>query len=128
MPVTYEIDRERGLIRTRCTGAVSFDEVMEHFRVLEREPGLPRRLDVLLDLSGIATVPDSDQIVHVAKQLEKLLEKVRWRHCAIVATRDLVFGISRVFEVRAENAFTATQVFREMAAAETWLASFREPK
>src|SRR5262245_33471566 len=122
MPVHHAIDRERSLIRTVCTGAVNLDEVSEHFRSLEREPDLPDPLHVLLDLSDVESVPDARQIQLVAAEIGRLLGKIHWGACAIVATRDLVFGVSRVFEVRTEDSFAATQVFRDAAAAEKWLA------
>ncbi|HEY8156458.1 MAG TPA: hypothetical protein VII72_20170 [Myxococcota bacterium] len=125
MPIQHEIDRERCLIRTACSGAVSLDEVLQHFRALEAERNLPDPLDVLLDLSAIETVPESDQILRIAAEIGRLLGKVRWGLCAIVATRDLVFGVSRVLEARSEEFFAASQVFRDPAAAEDWLVSER---
>ena len=125
MPIQHEIDRRRRLIRTTCTGAVSLDEVSQHFRALEAEGKLPDPLDVLLDLSAIGSVPESEQIQLIAAEIRRLLAKIHWGVCAIVATRDLVFGVSRILEVRAEESFAATQVFREPAAAEAWLASER---
>jgi len=122
MPIHHEIDRKRSLIRTTCTGAVNLEEVSQHFRALESERDLPDPLDVLLDLSAISSVPEADQIQLIAAEIRRLLGKIHWGVCAIVATRDLVFGVSRVLEVRAEDAFSATQVFREPAAAEAWLA------
>jgi len=125
MPIHHEIDRKRSLIRTTCTGAVNLEEVSQHFRALESERDLPDPLDVLLDLSAISSVPEADQIQLIAAEIRRLLGKIHWGVCAIVATRDLVFGVSRVLEVRAEDSFAATQVFRELAAAEAWLASER---
>lgn len=125
MPIHHDIDRGRSLIRTTCTGAVDLDEVSQHFRTLEAESDLPNPLDVLLDLSEVTTVPDAKQIQLIAAEIGRLHGKVRWGVCAIVATRDLVFGVGRVLEVRTEDSFASTQVFREAAAAELWLASER---
>jgi hypothetical protein len=125
MPIHHEIDPRLGLIRTVCAGAVTFDEVSQHFHALETQSDLPRHLDVLLDLSAIASVPDAQQLQLIAAEIGRLRHKLAWGCCAIVATRDLVFGVSRVLEVRAEDSFAATQVFRERAAAEAWLASER---
>jgi hypothetical protein len=36
--------------------------------------------------------------------------------------------VSRILEVRAEESFISTQVFRELAAAEAWLGSERESR
>ena len=125
MPIHHDIDRKRSLIRTVCTGAVDLDEVSQHFRALEAERGLPKPLDVLLDLSAITSVPDAKQIQLIAAEIARLLGNIQWGICAIVATRDLVFGVSRVLEVRAEDSFAASQVFRDAAAADAWLAAER---
>lgn len=125
MPIHHEIDRERSLIRTTCSGPVTLAEVLQHFRSLEDERHLPDPLDVLLDLSTVTSPPDGAQIQRVAAEIRRLLGKISWGSCAIVAPSDLVFGVSRILEVRAEESFTATQVFRELAAAEAWLASER---
>jgi len=125
MPIHHAIDRERSRIRTTCTGLVGLDEVFQHFRMLEDERQLPQPLDVLLDLSGISSVPDAAQIQSVAGVIWRMLDKVSWGNCAIVATSDLVYGVSRILEVRSEESFLATQVFREIDAAEGWLDSER---
>ena len=127
MPVTYEIDREFALIRTRCTGDVTFAEVVSHFRELENHASLPARLDVLLDLTEMQSIPDSDQLTSVAREVEILRQKVDWGSCAIVANRDILFGISRMFHAFAEAHFANLNVFRELAEAELWLASTRSP-
>ena len=57
MPVIYQIDRANGIIRTRCVGPVTIDEVIDHFRQLERDADCPERLDVLLDISEETSVP-----------------------------------------------------------------------
>ena len=38
MPVSYRIDQDNGMIRTRCVGNVTFEEVVDHFRDLEEDP------------------------------------------------------------------------------------------
>jgi hypothetical protein len=123
VPITYQIDRDGRRLRTRCFGEVAFGEVIEHFRELAGGSALPAGSDVLLDLSGLTSAPDPQQILEVAAEADRSLAPLRLGRCAIVATRDLVFGISRVFEVRTEEVFTATRVFRSLADAEAWLAS-----
>jgi len=45
--------------------------------------------------------------------------------CAVVATRDIVYGIARMFEVYAGRYFQEVMVFREVDTAESWLAEQR---
>ena len=125
MPVTYQIDREFALIRTRCTGGVTFAEVVNHFRELEHDATLPGRLDVLLDLTEMQSVPESDQLTSVAREVEILRLKVEWGSCVIVAGSDLLFGMSRVFHALAEPHFSNSNVVRSLEEAERWLASLR---
>ena len=125
LPVTYVCDREAGLIRTRCTGNVLFEDVIGHFRELESDPSLPARLDVLLDLSEMQSLPDRTKLRMVAGEISGLKKKVEWGAWAIVVSGDALYGMIRVFEVFSEENFERSAVFRKLDEAEQWLASVR---
>lgn len=127
MPVTYQINRETAFIETRCTGEVTLDEVLDHFRQIEAEPALARRLDVVLDLDKTTSLPESAQLMEVTRAVERLREKVEWGACAIVASRDALYGMSRIFEVFAEKQFNRISVFRDRKEANRWIAANRSP-
>jgi hypothetical protein len=123
MPVTYTINRKEKLIRTQCVGNVTVHEVIDHFRTLERDPDCPDSLDVFLDLSEITSLPFTGEITSVAVEISRIKKKVRFNICAVVATREALFGMLRMFSVVAGPYFTAIRVFRAAAQAEEWLAS-----
>jgi hypothetical protein len=125
MPVTYAFDQESCLIHTRCTGQVTFQEVMAHFRQLESDSARPPRLHVLLDLSQQQTEPTREQLWSVVAEVERLRDKVRWGACAIVASRDVLFGVGRMFQAFTGAYFSDSNVFRDLEQAEHWLASIR---
>lgn len=127
MPVTYKIYPEKKLIRTTCTGDVNPKDVADHFRELERDPNRPDRLNVLLDLSEVTSLPEAPNLRVVSHQIKEITRNVRFEACAIVACDDVLFGMMRMFEVFAREYFVATHVFRVMAEAEAWLES-RESK
>jgi len=127
MAVTYQLDRERGLIETLCTGEVTLDEVLHHFQELEADASLPERLDVLLDLGPMTSLPESEQLREVTRAVDRLKTRVAWGTCAIVARRDALFGMSRMFQILAEGLFARSRVFREREAAEDWLACSGSP-
>ena len=121
MPVTYRIESVAQFIHTRCTGAVVLDEVRQHFVTLSQDPACPSRLDVLLDLSEMTTVPESGQLRIVAADIARIRSQVRFGSCAIVAPAEAIFGMSRMFEIFTEKYFAATHVFRSEAEATRWL-------
>jgi hypothetical protein len=125
MPVIYTIDAREKVIRTQCVGNVTPEEVIDHFRSVERDPDSADHLDVLLDLSDLTSLPESKQFPAVVAEINRIRKRIRFDVCAIVATTDVVFGMLRIFEVMAEEYFRAIRVFRVASDAEAWLMSER---
>jgi hypothetical protein len=91
--------------------------VIEHFRELYRDPVCSGHLDVLLDVSQADTLPEPGQLGPINAELGAIRDKVRFGLCAIVATRDAMFGMMRMFEVLARP--------RASSDPEAWLVSQR---
>jgi hypothetical protein len=100
--------------------------VIHHFRTLKDDPACSGRLDVLLDVSDADSLPAATQLGAVATELAVVRAKVQFGSCAVVATRDAMFGMMRMFEVLAARYFEAIHVFRSSAEAEAWLLARRE--
>src|SRR5262245_30262204 len=98
MPVTYVIDSSRKLIRTKCFGDATLPDVTDHFRQLVCDPECPEYLDVLLDLSEETSLPSTSELVAVAYEIKRVRQKVRFGMCAVVAHRDALYGMLRIFE------------------------------
>jgi hypothetical protein len=123
VPVTYQIDAARKLIHTTCNRPLTFTEVIEHFRTLKEDPACTGPLDVLLDVSDADTLPESRQLGPVSAELSAVRAKAEFGLCAIIATRDAMFGMMRVFAVVAGPYFRAIRVFRGADEAQAWLVS-----
>src|SRR6266404_78653 len=121
MPVTYRIDGTKGIIYTKCVGSVTFAEVLDHFGVLARDPDCPDRLDVLLDLSETSSIPETHQLRAVSDRIGTIHQRVSFDACAIIASREVLYGMSRMFEAFAEKWFHDIHVCRTLDEAETWL-------
>jgi hypothetical protein len=127
MPVVYQIDGERRLIRTTCSGELTLPEVLEHFRTLQNDPNCPDHLDVFLDVRDVKTVPLPGQLSAVVSEIRRVRPRVRFGACAIVADRDVLYGMMRVFEAQADELFAVTRTFRTAQEAEAWLVAQRLP-
>jgi hypothetical protein len=125
MPISYQIDPASGLVRMRVVDAVSLAETIDALRALGADPAAPARLDLLVDLRHTPGLPDSGQLRSIASELGRMAPKLHWGACALVASSDSVYGVSRMFAVYAESAFERVQVFRTLDEAEAWLASAR---
>ena len=123
MSVTYKIDVDKRTVRTKCVGLVTLQEVIGHFRTLEQDAKCPDLLDVLLDLSEVDSLPETPQISTVINEMKRVRGRVRFGACAIVASREALVGMMRVFEALAEECFRVSCTFRAANEAEAWLAS-----
>ena len=123
MPVTYKIDAATGTVRTKCVGHVTLQEVIDHFRALEQDPACPEHLNVFLDLSETSSLPESPQVSTVVGEVRRIQGRVRFDACAILAHRDALFGMMRMFEAMAEQYFRVMRTFRVATDAEAWLIS-----
>ena len=121
MSVTYKIDAGKRTVRTRCIGAVTLQEVIDHFRTLERDSDCPGLLDVFLDLREMNSLPETREISPVISEMTRIRGRLRFGACAILASRDALIGMMRIFEVMAEECFRVTCTFRDANEAEAWL-------
>jgi len=123
MPVTYQIDKIKGAIYTKCAGNVTLPEVVDHFKELVRDPDCPARLDVLLDLSETTSIPEALQLRAVSDQIGIIRERVAFGDCAIVTRSEVLYGMLRIFEIFAGKWFRGIRVCRAREDAQTWLDS-----
>lgn len=126
MPVVYEIDAPNGLIRTRCVGDVTLEDVLEHFKTLAQDPECPEHLDVLLDLCQQTSLPRSYELKEVTWAIRKIQGRVQFGACAVVVCTNALYGMLRVFQVFTEGVFGKVEVFRSAEAANAWLAEVRK--
>ena len=118
MPASYEIDPQRRLITSRLWGAVTDTEVYDHNRQLRSDPAFNPTFQQLTDLSGVTEIAVTTSMINDTS-LDQFFEPGVRR--AIVATDDGVFGMARMFALRAESLGQTIQVFRDADKARDWL-------
>jgi hypothetical protein len=121
--MTYRIDTANAMIRTENIGDVTMGEVSSFFQELARDPDCPDHVNVLFDLTKQTWVPRSDDLRMATCKVSNIRGRVQFEACALVACTDVLFGMSRMFQVFAEDVFREVEVFRSVADAEAWLAN-----
>jgi hypothetical protein len=119
MPISYVIDANRALVTTRWWGSVTDREVLDHNQKLRTDSGFNPGYRELVDTTGVTDLRITTRLINETA-LDQFFEPGIRR--AIVASSDAVFGMARMFALRAESVGQTIEVFRQTAPAHEWLA------
>jgi hypothetical protein len=118
MSITYSIDQERHLVRSRGWGVISTEDLNDWIGSLLADRLFRADFRSLIDLSLVTDI--TVDAVALARAASTPLFDPGVRR-AIVATSDSVFGVARMFASYAERIGQVLMVFRELWLAEEWL-------
>lgn len=119
MTVSYRVNN--GVVEMVLEGENSPDAVIQCFNEAIDDPATPQTFGLFLDVrksTSLATRPTAD-IIRVAEHLGP--HKDRVQRCAVLATEQVHFGLSRLGAVYSETAGVMTSVFRDRDEALKWL-------
>lgn len=121
--ITYRIKSELNTVFTVYEGQVGIEDLIQQTQLVQADPKFKRNMNSLVDLTR--AIPESDidlEKVNQYKEFIESMQKIRgtckW---AIVAPDDLVFGLSRMFEMLTGNLDIQAKVFRSDREAREWL-------
>jgi hypothetical protein len=120
MPVTYTL--EDGILTLVPSGTYATQEVVQAFTSAMKDPACPHEVGFLFDVTeseSLASRPAGD-IRMVAELLGTYGPRVRSR-VAVVAAKDVHFGLSQMGAVYSRGVGIDARVFRTRAEAVEWL-------
>jgi hypothetical protein len=126
MSIAYCFQPQERAVFIRITGRMPTRVVTAAMRTIEADPAIPQGPRVLVDLSRselARTQEEADRIVQTYSELGKL-EGAR---VALVAGREVVYGVTRMISMIADYAGFDVQAFRSLEAAAAWLELSRLP-
>ena len=121
MSATYRLNDD--VVEMTLNGTTGIEEVIETFHKALDDSNTPEEFVLLVDVresSSLATRPTSE-IIKVAEYLGPFQDRVK--RCAVLATENIHFGLSRLGAVYSETAGVMTSVFRDKEEAISWLHS-----
>ena len=123
MEITTQINEEENLRIHRVEGPIDVDRLTEMLSALYQSPGYDPNMNALWDLRAADfTAVTSEQISSVTGLVEKFWGKEGEGKAALIVTRDLDFGLSRMYEMLLSGASPdRVMVFRDYDEAEKWL-------
>lgn len=116
------IDKDKKLAIITASGRVNVLELKEIFTEIIGHEDWQAGFNMLCDYSRIedfdVTSQDIDEITEWQNSIDSLIGNGR---CAVVAAKDSVFGMSRMWEILSSERAQQICVFRRMADAHSWL-------
>ncbi len=124
MPITYEVDRGTSLVRSRATGVVTLEELRQHVERLANEPALRGPLREIWDGRDVERFTlTAAEIRGLVEHTHLLRRRIGELCVAIVSNDDVIYGLGRLAQVAAEFLPVELRPFRDIDAAERWMAS-----
>lgn len=123
MPVEVTVDAATGVITVVARGEITLEDLRASFLDTLAHPDFQPGMDVLLDLTegGAGGLRPADLREHLnAIDRHRAQRGVNYR-VAVVAPRDVDFGVFRMYGSLADEQAFAVMVFRTRAEAEAWL-------
>ena len=122
MPVLHAW--EGPLLRMSLVGTYEPEDIIRQFEAALTEAPPSEKIALLVDTtrSEVLGTRSPGQIRFVAQALASYSERIGGR-CAIVATEDIHFGLSRMGSVYSESVGVETEVFRTEEEALVWLGA-----
>ena len=118
MPASYSIDREQQAIFSRASGTLTDEELRDHQRRVLADPDFDPRLRQLWDLRQVSAAEVSTATL---RDLAAATSYAPDTKRAVVAPRDVIYGLARMFQTLHEHAGEDFRVFRSVEEARDWL-------
>jgi hypothetical protein len=124
MPLTYSIELNESLILAIAGGTVTNQDLSGYVSSLAKDARVKPGMKELIDLRGaVEAEVTSNGLLSLATFSLSQKERFRGIKCAVVADRDLAFGLARMYEAYSEGEGIPVdrKVFREFDDACKWL-------
>ncbi len=120
--ITHEFDRDRLVVRALLRGEVSDAEAVGWFEALVGELQGLRAVRGLVDTRPLeelsVTRAGINRLITLADENDDIFAVSRW---AVVADRDAVYGMARVYELLRDRASYEVRVFRSLEDGTAWV-------
>jgi hypothetical protein len=122
MAITYTISREERRINAFATGITRVDDLRALIKSLLADPGFVPGMRGLYDARYAEPDITILELAEIAGQAKKLLDRGLGR-IALVAESETTYRVAKTFSILARAIGIDVDVFRELAAAQAWLAA-----
>jgi hypothetical protein len=121
---SIKIDKDWRMAQVKAWGKVNSHELKDIFIETVEHPDWDAGFSMLCDYNEILNFDvTSNDIYNIIEWQESIDAMIGDGRCAVVADRDLVYGMTRMWQILSSNRSQQVCVFRQMNNAITWLGS-----
>ena len=118
MPIDYRVIRPPGVVYAVFSGVISAEDIRDYRRRLRADPHFSPDMDTLADLEGVSAFEP------MGREMSRIVEDdpfgPRSRHAAVAPAPE-VYGMLRMYEIKADWAESRSRVFQGLPEAKAWL-------
>ena len=118
MTTSYRIDKSLGMIFSSASGVLTDDDLRGHQRAVLADPDFDPHFSQIWDFQGVEDVEVSSETLRLLAESKSYSAESKR---AVVAPRDVLYGMARMFQMLHEEAPEAFRVFRTSDEARAWL-------
>ena len=127
MGISVEYEANTGILVIKAEGEVGFEDFIGVIGQLERVPEVQEGTLTLWDVRGVtapmtASISDMRGAVDVNPDYQRLRGRGR---SAVLVSRDIDFGMSRMFQSYQDGGDVESGVFRDETEARGWLLEWK---
>ena len=122
MPLRIRVDVDAGFLRAEGSGLLSLRDLQEALAAIVEHPDFAPGMPQLCDLSDVENVDVTyGDLKAVVEWAMGRAERFGRSKVAVVASEPVVFGVTRMYSVLAQELPTEIRVFRTREDAMRWL-------
>ena len=122
MALEYDIIENKRLVIAKGSGTLSRHEIVNHFDTLSKDPRYKAPMKKLVDFRNVdrftLSMDDEKKLSAHKSSYEGIFRNER---CAIVSSKDIIYGMSRVHEALMFESKIDINVFRDIHEAIKWI-------
>ena len=127
MPYTYKINTEHNIVIFKARGAFTAEILFNCLKEVISSAGFQPGFNHLVDLREVTSFPATTADMHKRVELDLDIEKQLGKcKIALVTSNELVFGMSRMYEMLMDNAIPEVRSFRNINEAILWMGIEKE--
>ena len=118
MPVGYIIDTPRSMVLSRAWGVLQDSELLRHARALGTDPLFRPGFNQIVDFRDVTEIQVTSATV---REMVHLSPFGKGSRRALLVNNDVVFGLTRMYQILMEQAPDEVAIFRDEDVALKWL-------